>query len=79
MRNYVSKEVVCPFYRQEELDHGQNRATKIRCEGFCKACSFQISFGRREELINHKERHCNSFEGFPKCPLYPVINKQYED
>lgn len=72
MQNYVSKEVVCPFYKQEE-------ATKIRCEGFCKTCSIQISFGRRDELINHKERHCNSFKGYPKCPMYPVIAKQYDE
>ena len=71
MRTYVSKEVVCPFYKQEE-------ATKIRCEGFCKGCSLQISFTRNELLLLHRDRHCKSFEGYPKCPLYSVINKQYE-
>jgi hypothetical protein len=78
MQNYTSKEVMCPFYKQEELDKGRNKATKIRCEGFCKSCSLQTSFARREQLIMHKERYCNSIEGYPKCPLFPVINKQYE-
>lgn len=77
MQNYVSKEVMCPFYKQEELGKGQ-KPTKIRCEGFCKTCSLQISFGRREQLIMHKERYCNSIEGYTECPLFSVINKQYE-
>lgn len=71
MQNYVSKEVVCPFYKQEET-------TKIRCEGYCKACSLQTSFTSRVLLQIHKERHCNSIEGYRKCPLYSVINRQYE-
>lgn len=72
MQRYVSKEVVCPFYHKEE-------ATRILCEGFCKSTTLQVSFNRREQLGLHKERHCNSFKGFPQCPLYSVINKQYED
>lgn len=71
MQNYVSKEVVCPFYKQEE-------ATKIRCEGFCKITSLQTSFIRREQLIAHKESYCNKMKGYPLCPLYSIINKQYE-
>lgn len=71
MQHYISKEVVCPFYKQED-------AAKIFCEGFCKSCSLQTSFTRRELLQMHKERHCNSFKGYPECPLYSVINKQYE-
>ena len=72
MQGYVSKEVVCPFYHKEE-------GVKLLCEGFCKACSLQTSFTNREQLISHKARHCNSFKGYPKCPLYPIINKQYEE
>ena len=70
MQNYVSKEVVCPFYKQED-------ATKIRCEGFSKCCSIQTSFSCRERLILHKGRYCNSMEGYPECPLYPAIYGQY--
>lgn len=72
MQNYVSKEVVCPFYKQEE-------ATKLRCEGFCKTTSLQTSFECRAQLIAHKDRHCNSFKGYPKCPLYSVIMRQYDE
>jgi nitrate reductase assembly molybdenum cofactor insertion protein NarJ len=72
MQKYQSKEVVCPFYHKEE-------ATKILCEGFCKSCSLQTSFAKNEQLLAHKARYCNTFKGYPQCPLYPVINKQYEE
>lgn len=72
MQHYISKEVVCPFYKQED-------ATKLFCEGYCKSCSLQTSFTRREQLQLHKERHCNSFKGYPNCPIYPVIAKQYDE
>ena len=65
------KEVVCPFYHKEV-------GTKMLCEGFCKTTSLQITFSRRELLVSHKQRYCNSFKGYPLCPLYSVINKQYE-
>ena len=72
MQKYVSKEVVCPFYHKEDT-------TKILCEGFCKSCSLQITFSCKVHLILHKDRHCNSIEGYQKCPLYPIIYKQYEN
>lgn len=71
MQHYVAKEVVCPFYHQED-------STRIRCEGFCSTTSLQTSFKFREQLISHKARHCNDIKGYMKCPLYGVINKQYE-
>lgn len=70
MQGYISKEVVCPFYKQEQ-------AAKIRCEGFCKSCSIQVSFSNRERLIQHKDRFCNKIEGYHDCPLYPAIYGQY--
>ena len=71
MKAYQSKYVVCPFYHQEKW-------SQIQCEGFCKTCSLQITFASKAELQFHKEIHCESFVGYPKCPIFPVINKQYE-
>lgn len=71
MKHYVSKEAVCPFYRQET-------GRRLHCEGFCPSCSLQITFSGHSVLVTHKMRHCNSFKGYPECPLYPVINEQYE-
>ena len=70
--SYISREAVCPFYKMED-------GAKLRCEGFCPTCSIQITFEKRDIMRMHKRRHCNSFKGYPQCPLYPVINAQYED
>lgn len=72
MKAYQSKYVVCPFYHQEKV-------LQIQCEGFCNTCSLQITFDSKEELLFHREIHCESFAGYPKCPLFPIINKQYEN
>lgn len=74
MQKYVSKEVVCPFYHKEDTT-----TNMILCEGFCKSCSIQITFTGKATLLLHKERHCNSIDGYHKCPLYPIIYKQYEN
>ena len=70
MRNYVSKEVVCPFYRQE-------KGLQLHCEGFDPSCSLQVTFAHRNGMVSHKRRHCNTFD-YPDCPIYPAINAQYE-
>ena len=64
-------DVVFPFY------HAQD-GLKIKCEGFCSSCSLQISFERKEMLKLHQYRHCMDMRGYKKCPLYDVINRQYE-
>lgn len=71
MQKYISKEVVCPFYKHEE-------SRMLRCEGFCPSCTLQITFEKRDRLQLHKNVYCNRFKGYPHCPIYPVINKQYE-
>ena len=74
MQKYQSKEVVCPFYHGEDAERN-----KIFCEGFCKLCNLQTTFNNGPQLLAHKARYCNTFKGYPQCPLYPVINKQYEE
>lgn len=73
MQHYVSNNVVCPFYHKEDAE-----GRKIFCEGFCKGNSLQISFKKIDQLMVHKDTHCNSMEGYKRCPLFPIINKQYE-
>jgi hypothetical protein len=72
MKLYVSKEVVCPFYKEEET-------VRIRCEGFSSKCSLQTTFADHVCLQAHKKRFCNSMERYPECPLYPPIYGQYGD
>lgn len=51
MPNYSDKYVLCPFFHEE--DHA-----KIRCEGFAKGNSIQVSFENKELLKAHKRRYC---------------------
>ena len=71
MRKHVSNEVVCPFYKYEE-------DSVLICEGFAPVCDLHVTFRGSRSKCNHKELHCDSFKGYPKCPLYPLINGQYE-
>lgn len=68
----VVTDVVCPFYHKDD-------GLKVRCEGFCNAVTIQLSFTSLEQKQVHKHTHCMEFDGYPKCPIYPVINKQYMD
>ena len=71
MAHYKNKGIICPFYKYEE-------GVNVRCEGFCKTCSLVISFSNKETLHMHEEMHCKSYSGWERCPLFPIINRQYE-
>lgn len=70
-KQYENKGIICPFYKCEE-------GTNIFCEGFCKSTRLHISFSNYATFKMHREVHCKSFDGWEKCPIFPVINKQYE-
>ena len=72
MQIYSDKYVSCPFYSQES-------GTKIRCEGFCHDNSLQTTFETKELLKAHKRKYCYTISKHKSCPLYPVINKKYEE
>lgn len=72
MSNYADKYVACPFYFKQE-------GRKLYCDGFRKGVHIHLSFSTTSLLDIHKTRHCNSIAGCKKCPIYPLINKQYEE
>lgn len=72
MKHYVSKYVVCPFYSQEE-------PLKLHCEGYCKGNSIILVFNSKAILNQHKNLYCTELNGYDKCPIYPVVMKQYEE
>lgn len=72
MKHYVSKYVVCPFYSQEE-------PLKLHCEGYRKGNRIQLTFSSNELFEQHKKLYCTELNGYYKCPIYPVIMKQYEE
>ena len=72
MQHYSDKYVLCPFYTQED-------GAKIRCEGFSEGNSLQTSFATKELLKAHKRKYCYCIAKHRQCPLYPIINKKYEE
>ena len=64
--------VKCPFYKQE-------RATQITCEGFSEGNGLQLFFRSKALLKEHQSRYCKSIKDHVRCPLYAVINEQYEN
>lgn len=72
MQHYVDKNAVCPFYTKQE-------GLRVYCEGFCRDNSLNVVFRRNIDMDEHKTHFCCNINGYRKCPLYPVIEKQYED
>lgn len=70
-RHFVRKEVVCPFYKCET-------DAKIWCEGCSRGTTIQLVFSREDLRKAFLNRHCKSFDGYPRCPLFDAINSKYE-
>lgn len=70
MSKYISKYVVCPYYRKHD-DY------RIRCEGFDKDNTIHVVFGNKVKLKEFCEKHCNSFSGYHKCLICQALNKKY--
>ena len=72
MKHYVSTEVVCPFYTQEQ-------ALRIHCEGITAGSSIQVSFYKEFLKKLHRRNYCCKTSNYEKCPLYEAIAKQYKE
>ena len=71
MQHYVSKEVACPFYSQED-------SIRIyHIEGIYKGNRVHISFNGRDRLKLHKKRFCDSLPAYKECPIYKLLNEKY--
>ena len=69
MRQYVSKYVVCPFYRKEE-------AKKLFCEGVEDGTGLMIQFDSQEHRFQFRERFCYC-ENWVNCRLARMLNEKY--
>ena len=71
MQHYVSKEVVCPFYSQED-------SIRIyHIEGIYKGNRVHISFNSNEKMKRHRERYCSSLSGCQECAIYKLLEQKY--
>lgn len=69
--HYLSKSVVCPFY-QTSTNY------RIQCEGYANGNHFLLNFDGKEQMDSHTKRFCKNINCYISCPLYPIINRQYE-
>ena len=72
MLSNLYKWAKCPFYQSSD-----NK--RIKCEGFNEGTNLCLTFNDKEVMVRHTKIHCRNINGFPNCPLYPVIMKQYEE
>lgn len=74
MSSYVSKYVVCPFYRR----HNDNR---ICCEGTDESNTINLVFIDSKEQKRYSRDLCGSISGYVTCPIYQTLiaNKYTEE
>ena len=71
MANWEAKFVKCPFYR----NHGSN---KIACEGLAKGNTINLVYENQADRSKYMHDHCYSIDGFHTCPIYQLLERQYE-
>lgn len=71
MSRYVSKYVVCPFYRR----HDDNR---ICCEGTSEDNTINLVFGNTKKLKEHTERFCEDLQNYQKCMICKSLCDKYD-
>lgn len=71
MHNLI-KSAVCPFFLNASN-------FSLKCEGFENAVSMRLCFDGKEHMKEHTDKYCTDMNGYPMCPLYPVIMKQYKE
>ena len=69
--SYVSKYVVCPFYRR----HNGNR---ICCEGVTETCTNNIVFEDPKELKDYCSTYCEDIHNYENCRICATLNGKYE-
>ena len=72
MSQFVSKYVVCPFYRR----HDNNR---ICCEGTNKDNTINLVFGDTKKLKEHTVTYCESMDNYKRCLVCGMLNTKYPD
>lgn len=66
--NYNAKDVICPFYRN-------NEKKTIQCEGLISLDGIQ-KFGAEKALKIHMTKYCNSFN-YRFCPYAKALKQKY--
>lgn len=71
MSKYISKYVVCPFYRR-------NDTNRICCEGVSLGNTINVVFESKNDMLGYERFFCDNMDNHPKCLIYQMINSKYE-
>lgn len=72
MSQYVSKYVVCPFYRK----HSDNR---ICCEGTDDSNTINLVFEDSKQLKEYNICFCNDMRFHQGCMVYQMLKAKYPE
>jgi hypothetical protein len=70
MSQFISKYVVCPFYRR----HDNNR---ICCEGTSRDNTINLVFSDQKKLKQYTVAKCESMSGCKSCRIYEMLDRKY--
>lgn len=71
MKRYMSSEVICPFYHNED-------GCSIYCEGIAEDGTTHSIFPSGECKQRHKERFCLTYS-YGGCPVAKFADEKYRE
>ena len=72
MSRYVSKYVVCPFYRR-------NDTNRICCEGVDKTNTLNLVFEGKEKVLEYQRHFCNDIVNHKDCLICRMLTDKWEE
>lgn len=67
MADYLSKSMVCPYYRRSDKN-------RICCEGTCHDNTINLVFGDSTKLRKYTREYCGSVSGYPSCLVCQMLD-----
>ncbi len=67
---YISKYVVCPFYRKHEPN-------RICCEGTSDENTINLVFTDTKKLKEYTVTKCNNIDGYKNCAICTMLENKY--
>lgn len=64
MKRYISKKVICPYYKHESRQ-------MIDCVGIKEKTVLHLAFSNATDSYNFKKERCQS--NYKKCPVYQML------
>ena len=70
MRYFVSRNVLCPYYRREQ-------SCKLHCEGVKQDTALEVSFSTQKSYKDYRLQFC--CKAWESCRVAQMLNQKYEE